>query len=232
MKAAPEKQPKEASKQEYPLIGMTYKHYKGGTYVVNFMSRHTETEEVLVNYTSVQFGSHASRPLADWNKKTDTGESRFVLVGNKLPLDLSQFKSPGVPVIESSEFIGHLKEATPKFTPIHTNLFIVKFKGFGKHSKMLTDLVETVTVHDGFVSLCLTLQEVDGKVFPLNLLNKLQMSRKKVAVKVEIINVYEDVIHKMKIGGYVSDVRGFGPFSYSASPNNAANVHFEIIETE
>lgn len=47
----------------YPKVGRFYKHYKGGTYRVLFLSKHTETGEVLVNYQSLEYGSYHSRPL-------------------------------------------------------------------------------------------------------------------------------------------------------------------------
>jgi len=53
---------------KYPEIGKYYKHYKGGLYRVMFLSEHTETGEVLVNYQSIHFGSYYSRPLDEWNK--------------------------------------------------------------------------------------------------------------------------------------------------------------------
>jgi hypothetical protein len=52
----------------YPTPGKTYRHYKGGLYQVLFLSSHTETKEVLVNYKSIHFGSYYSRPLDLWNE--------------------------------------------------------------------------------------------------------------------------------------------------------------------
>ena len=51
----------------YPEPGSLYRHYKGGLYKVLFLSTHTETKEVLVNYQSIHFGSYHSRPLESWN---------------------------------------------------------------------------------------------------------------------------------------------------------------------
>lgn len=50
----------------YPKVNHTYKHYKGGTYRVLFLSRHTTTNEELVNYKSIEWGSYHSRPLVEW----------------------------------------------------------------------------------------------------------------------------------------------------------------------
>jgi len=36
----------------YPYPNQTYRHYKGGLYKVLFLSKHTETGEILVNYQS------------------------------------------------------------------------------------------------------------------------------------------------------------------------------------
>lgn len=64
---------------QYPKPGGIYRHYKGGLYEVLFLSKHTETEEVLVNYKSLHFGSYYSRPLDSWNKPVDTNQNRFTL---------------------------------------------------------------------------------------------------------------------------------------------------------
>lgn len=61
----------------YPHPNKTYRHYKGGLYKVLFLSKHTETDEILVNYQSILFGSYYSRPLESWNSKTEKGETRF-----------------------------------------------------------------------------------------------------------------------------------------------------------
>lgn len=68
-----------SEKVEYPIPGRTYEHYKGGLYRVDFLSRHTETNEVLVNYTSLIFGSHYSRPLSIWNSRPEEHKLRFLL---------------------------------------------------------------------------------------------------------------------------------------------------------
>ena len=56
---------------EYPKPFGVYRHYKGGIYRVLFLSVHTETQEVLVNYQSLLFGSYHSRPLSLWNEKVN-----------------------------------------------------------------------------------------------------------------------------------------------------------------
>ena len=70
-------------KKSYPTPGYRYRHYKGGLYDVLFLSEHSETEEALVNYQSVQFGSYYSRPLDSWNSKTSTGDTRFLYTGDR-----------------------------------------------------------------------------------------------------------------------------------------------------
>jgi len=67
-------------KVNYPQPGRKYSHYKGGLYQVLFLSKHTETGEVLVNYQSLLFGSYFSRPLDSWNELTPDGEVRFILI--------------------------------------------------------------------------------------------------------------------------------------------------------
>ena len=56
----------------YPTPGKIYRHYKGGLYRVLFLSKHTESGEVLVNYCSLHFGSYHSRPLESWNEHMDS----------------------------------------------------------------------------------------------------------------------------------------------------------------
>lgn len=57
--------------KEYPEIGKTYKHYKGGLYSVITMATHTETNEPMVVYKSLLFGSIYVRPLEMWFDKVD-----------------------------------------------------------------------------------------------------------------------------------------------------------------
>jgi hypothetical protein len=61
----------------YPEPGRFYLHYKGGIYKVLFLSKHTESGEVLVNYQSIHFGSYYSRPIESWNEQTKDGIERF-----------------------------------------------------------------------------------------------------------------------------------------------------------
>lgn len=53
--------------QKMPIPGMTYKHYKGEVYRVLHLAKHTETDELLVIYQSLHFGSYHARPLESWN---------------------------------------------------------------------------------------------------------------------------------------------------------------------
>jgi hypothetical protein len=55
-------------KVDYPLLNKNYRHYKGGRYRVISMATHTETEEAMVFYSSILFGSNYVRPLASWNE--------------------------------------------------------------------------------------------------------------------------------------------------------------------
>jgi hypothetical protein len=64
----------------YPEPGKNYRHYKGGLYKVLFLSKHSENEEILVNYQSLLFGSYYSRPLDSWNELNSDGEVRFILI--------------------------------------------------------------------------------------------------------------------------------------------------------
>lgn len=53
-------------KTEYPEPGKLYDHYKGGRYEVISLAKHSETDEVLVIYKSIHFGSVHARPLSMW----------------------------------------------------------------------------------------------------------------------------------------------------------------------
>jgi hypothetical protein len=64
----------------YPLPGKVYKHYKGGTYEIISMALHTETQERLVVYKSLNFGSVYVRPYEIWNSESEDGEKRFTLI--------------------------------------------------------------------------------------------------------------------------------------------------------
>lgn len=65
---------------QYPLPGEIYKHYKGGTYEVISMTTHTETNEVLVVYKSINFGTVYARPIKSWNDPTPEYKKRFILI--------------------------------------------------------------------------------------------------------------------------------------------------------
>jgi hypothetical protein len=54
--------------KDYPIPGRKYKHYKGGVYEIVSMATHTETQEAIVVYKSLLFGSLYVRPLDIWNK--------------------------------------------------------------------------------------------------------------------------------------------------------------------
>lgn len=62
---------------DYPEIGMKYRHYKGGLYEVLFLSKHTETNEIMVIYKSIHFGTFYARPLENWNEEIQDGKKRF-----------------------------------------------------------------------------------------------------------------------------------------------------------
>jgi hypothetical protein len=49
-----------------PLPGQIWEHYKGGTYEILNCAKHTESDEILVIYRSVAFGTIYARPLSIW----------------------------------------------------------------------------------------------------------------------------------------------------------------------
>jgi hypothetical protein len=67
---------------DYPQPGRLYKHYKGGLYEFLFLAKNTETDEIMVVYKSVLFGTNYVRPLSEWDKKTEDGDIRFRLFNN------------------------------------------------------------------------------------------------------------------------------------------------------
>lgn len=66
----------------YPEPNKLYRQYKGELYKVLFLSKNTETQEILVNYQSLHFGSYHSIPLDSWNESViidGKEEKRFQL---------------------------------------------------------------------------------------------------------------------------------------------------------
>ena len=60
--------------KKYPELNRVYKHYKGGTYEVLTLAKHTETGEDLVIYFSREFGSVYARPLSQWFERITTSK--------------------------------------------------------------------------------------------------------------------------------------------------------------
>ncbi len=69
---------------KYPEVNKIYQHYKGGKYEVITLAKHSETDEVLVIYKSIHFGSYHTRPLDSWNEtiKNEVNQTieRFKLI--------------------------------------------------------------------------------------------------------------------------------------------------------
>jgi len=76
-------------KENYPMIDGIYEHYKGGRYQVITLSTHTETNEKMVVYKSLLFGSIYVRPLSVWNEKCGENKDieRFKLIVTDLVYD-------------------------------------------------------------------------------------------------------------------------------------------------
>ncbi len=53
---------------QYPMPGERWQHYKGGVYEVITLANHSETQEALVIYKSIPFGSVYARPLSMWQE--------------------------------------------------------------------------------------------------------------------------------------------------------------------
>lgn len=58
--------------KNYPKPGEQFQHYKGGQYEVICMCNHTDTNEPLVIYKSLSFGSQYARPFSEWYNQVDT----------------------------------------------------------------------------------------------------------------------------------------------------------------
>ncbi len=66
--------------KNYPEIGKTYLHYKGGKYTVISLAKHSESGEDMVVYKSIHFGSVYVRPLSIWFDQIDKNTIRFKLI--------------------------------------------------------------------------------------------------------------------------------------------------------
>lgn len=70
------------------LPGETWRHYKGGNYKIITLANHSETQEALVIYQSMSFGSTHARPLSMWEETVDNKrgglEPRFVKIEEKI----------------------------------------------------------------------------------------------------------------------------------------------------
>ena len=62
------------------IVGKIYKHYKGNLYKIVALARHSETEEEMIVYESLEKGLLWVRPLSMWNDVIDKkGTLRFTL---------------------------------------------------------------------------------------------------------------------------------------------------------
>ena len=69
--------------KQYPEVGKKYKHYKGGLYEVITLAKHSESDEDLVIYKSIGFGTVYARPLSMWfddiTLSSDTESYKYTL---------------------------------------------------------------------------------------------------------------------------------------------------------
>ncbi|CAG7581360.1 MAG: hypothetical protein SLAVMIC_00803 [uncultured marine phage] len=70
---------------KYPEINGTYKHYKGGKYTVISMTKHSETDEVLVIYKSIHWGSYHVRPLDMWFDEVNMEVGNTGIINETVP---------------------------------------------------------------------------------------------------------------------------------------------------
>lgn len=52
--------------KNYPRPGEKWNHYKGGEYEIITLAVHTETQETMVVYKSLLFGTIYCRPFSIW----------------------------------------------------------------------------------------------------------------------------------------------------------------------
>jgi hypothetical protein len=70
-------------KFQYPMPGELWQHYKGGIYEIITLANHSETQEPLVIYKSIPFGSVYARPLDMWHELCEiesVQQPRFIRV--------------------------------------------------------------------------------------------------------------------------------------------------------
>lgn len=78
------------------MMSGIYRHYKGGFYQVLGVAAHSETDERLVVYVSLNTTLPGPRlcvrPLSMWNQLVDKGGgervSRFTYIGTELPPEM------------------------------------------------------------------------------------------------------------------------------------------------
>ena len=62
------------------LVGKIYKHYKGNSYKIIAIAKHSESLEDMIIYQSVNDGAVWARPKSMWNEIVDEkGTLRFTL---------------------------------------------------------------------------------------------------------------------------------------------------------
>jgi len=64
-------------RMQYPMPGERWQHYKGGVYEVITLANHSETQEALVIYKSIPFGSVYARPLSMWQENCEIEGAEF-----------------------------------------------------------------------------------------------------------------------------------------------------------
>ena len=63
---------------KYPMPGEKWHHYKGGIYEILTLCKHSETDEILVIYKSIPFGSIHARPFEMWHELVESDNNRKV----------------------------------------------------------------------------------------------------------------------------------------------------------
>ena len=63
------------------IPGRIYQHYKGELYEVLHLAKNTNTDETMVIYRSIQFGTYYARPLVDWNTPVNSNPRFFIYNG-------------------------------------------------------------------------------------------------------------------------------------------------------
>lgn len=77
------------------MPGDIYRHYKGGKYKVITLANHSETQEPMVVYQSLSFGSTHVRPLEMWDEEVEVDFDYGIQHGGVQKMKVKRFEKIG-----------------------------------------------------------------------------------------------------------------------------------------